>query len=103
MPLGDTRAIRSHPALRGLTLPPLGVAGAPGGVVTRGGLIFITGGGDVLYAIESSSGRMLWSADLGQMGYANPMIFESRNGRPYVVIATGNGRGASLRAFTLDP
>jgi quinoprotein glucose dehydrogenase len=103
VPLGDMRAIRSHPALRGLTLPPLGVAGAPGGVVTRGGLIFITGGGDVLYAIESGSGRTLWSADLGQMGYANPMIFESRNRRPYVVIATGNGRGTSLRAFTLDP
>jgi quinoprotein glucose dehydrogenase len=101
--LGDTPAIRSHPRLQSLRLPPLGVAGAPGGVATSSGLIFITGGGDVLYAIESATGRTLWSADLGQMGYANPMIFESRRGRPFVVIATGNGAGATLRAFTLDP
>jgi quinoprotein glucose dehydrogenase len=101
--LGDRRSLRSHPALRALKLPPLGVAGAPGGVVTRGGLIFITGGGDVLHAIESRSGRTLWSAELGQTGYANPMVFESRSGQPFVVIATGNGSGGSLQAFTLAP
>lgn len=100
--LGDNRALRSHPALRALKLPPLGVAGAPGGVVTGSGLIFITGGGDVLYAIDSGSGRTLWSTELGQMAYANPMIFESRTGQPVVVVATGNGSGASLRAFTLE-
>ncbi len=103
VPLGDTPELRTHPALRGLSLSPLGVAGAPGGVATASGLVFLTGGGEVLYAIEGATGRTLWSAPLGQMGYANPMIFESRDGIPYVVIATGNGLGARLRAFSLHP
>jgi quinoprotein glucose dehydrogenase len=99
--LGDTPAIRQHPALRALKLPPLGVAGAPGGVATASGLVFITGGGAELYAIDAESGAVRWSHALGQMGYSNPMVFRATNGRTYVVVATGDGRGASLRAFSL--
>ncbi|HEY9227330.1 MAG TPA: PQQ-binding-like beta-propeller repeat protein, partial [Gemmatimonadaceae bacterium] len=35
---GDTPAIRNHPLLKDLNLPPVGVAGAPGPIVTAGGL-----------------------------------------------------------------
>ena len=37
--LGDSPEIRNHPLLKGLALPPLGVAGAPGAIVTKGGLL----------------------------------------------------------------
>lgn len=101
VPLGDTPAIRTHPSLADLQLPPLGVVGAPGGAVTASGLIFIAGGGDVLYALAASTGETLWSAALGRVGYSNPMTFRATNGRQYVVIATGEGAGAQLQAFAL--
>jgi glucose dehydrogenase len=101
--LGDSPEVRSHPKLRGVALPPLGVAGAPGGIVTAGGLIFISGGGRVLYAIERTAGRVLWQADLGAEAYANPMTYRTALGRQFVVIAVGEGDGARLRAFALPP
>ena len=101
VPVGDTPEVRNHPALKGISLPPLGVAGAPGGVATGGGLVFIAGGGRTLYAIESASGAVRWSTDLGQIGYANPMTYRTKAGRQFVVIATGVGAGASLQAFAL--
>jgi quinoprotein glucose dehydrogenase len=99
--LGDSPEIRFHPSLEHLRLPPLGVAGAPGPLVTRGGLLFVTGGGNVLYALEAASGRTLWSADLGRMGYSNPMAYRTATGREFVVVATGVVEGARLVAFTL--
>jgi quinoprotein glucose dehydrogenase len=101
VPLGDTPEVRNHPALRGKTLPALGVSGAPGGTVTRGGLVFITGGGSALYAIDARTGTTRWETDLGQRAYANPMTYRTRGGRQFVVIATGAGANATLMAFSL--
>ena len=102
IPFGDTPEIRDHPALRGVALPPLlGVAGAPGPIVTKGGLIFATGGGATLYALDKESGMTLWSAPLGREGYAVPMTYRTRAGNQYVVIATGAGNNAELVAFAL--
>jgi len=101
VPLGDIPEVRSHPWLRALRLPPLGVPGAPGGVATQGGLIFITGGGKVLYAVDQRDGAVRWSSDLGAIGYSNPMTYRARDGRQYVVVATGKGAGARLQAFVL--
>jgi len=103
VPLGDTPELRNHPALRKLKLPQLGVVGAPGGVMTRSGLVFITGGGNTLYAIDVETGATRWSAPLGQTGYSNPMTYRAGDGRQYVVVATGKGMGASLQAFALPP
>jgi quinoprotein glucose dehydrogenase len=100
--LGDSPLIKQHPLLRGLDLPALGVPGPPGGVVTRSGLIFITGGGGVLYAIDVATGEVRWSAPLGQQGYSNPMTYRAGDGRQYVVVATGGDVGASLQAFSLS-
>ncbi|MGH7468051.1 MAG: amidohydrolase family protein [Longimicrobiales bacterium] len=99
--LGDNPSLRSHPLLRDLNLPPLGVAGAPGPIVTAGGLLFVTGGGAVLYAIDTNEGRVLWQADLGGRGYSVPMTFRNRAGRQFVVIAVGAGENAVLKAFAL--
>ena len=102
IPLGDNAEVRNNPALAGVKLPEkLGVVGAPGAMVTKGGLLFLTGGGRTLYAIDSRTGAYLWEHDLGQVAYANPMTFRSRAGKQYVIIATGAGTTSKLMAFAL--
>ena len=102
VPLGDAPEVRNHPALKGVALPEkLGVAGSPGALVTKGGLVFSTGGGRVLYAIDSKNGKTLWEYDLGQVGYANPMTYRTRQGKQFLVIATGGGTTSKLVAFAL--
>ncbi|HEY7569645.1 MAG TPA: pyrroloquinoline quinone-dependent dehydrogenase [Gemmatimonadaceae bacterium] len=103
IPIGDTPDVRRNPALAGVQLPPaLGVSGAPGGLATKGGLVFITGGGHTLYAIDSNDGHVRWQTDLGQRGYANPMTYRTKAGKQFVLIATGGpGPGAKLQAFAL--
>jgi len=99
--LGDTPGIRNHQLLKNLNLPPVGVAGAPGPIVTAGGLIFVSGGGATLYAIDPETGATLWSADLGQNAYAVPMTYRTKAGKQFVVIATGAATGAKLVAFAV--
>lgn len=101
--LGDNAAVRNHPLLKGMNLPPLGVSGAVGGTVTKGGLIFATGGGDVLYALDTADGKVLWQFTLpAGRGYSNPISYRGANGVQYVVMATGGGENAELVAFSLD-
>lgn len=103
VPLGDEPSIRSHPLLRGVTLPPLlGVRGAPGPIVTKSGLLFVTGGGQVLYAIDARDGRTLWQHDFGRVAYSVPMTYATRDGRQFVVAATGTGANAELIAFAIQ-
>ena len=99
--LGDTPGLRNNPLLKTLNLPPLGVAGSPGPIVTAGGLLFVTGGGATLYAIDVDKGTTLWSGDLDQNAYAVPMTYRTRAGKQFVVIATGAANGAKLVAFAL--
>ncbi len=101
--LGDEPSIRNHPMLRGVTLPPLlGVRGAPGPIVTRSGLLFVTGGGQVLYALDAKDGRTVWQHDFERVAYSVPMTYATRDGRQFVVIATGAGTNAELVAFTIS-
>ncbi len=99
--LGDTPGIRNHPLLKNLNLPPLGVAGSPGPIVTAGGLVFVSGGGSALYAIDAQTGATLWSSELGQNAYSVPMTYRTKAGKQFVVIATGAATGAKLVAFAL--
>jgi quinoprotein glucose dehydrogenase len=101
VPVGDDQRLRAHPLLSELNLPPFGVTGAPGPIVTRGGLVFLTGGGNTLYAHDKSDGRVLWQQALGRTGYAVPMTYRTSAGRQFVVIATGSGANATLMAFSL--
>jgi quinoprotein glucose dehydrogenase len=102
VPIGDTPFLRKHPALKGVSLPSrLGVIGAPGPMVTKGGLVFATGGDSKLYAFDKTTGEELWAGDLGQRGYANPMTYATASGRQFVMIATGSGASASLQAVAL--
>ena len=102
IPLGDESAVRNHPLLRGVTLPSaLGVRGAPGPIVTRAGLLFVTGGGQILYAIDARDGRVVWQHDFGRVAYSVPMTYATRDGRQFIVVATGTGANSELVAFAI--
>ncbi|HEV8195481.1 MAG TPA: amidohydrolase family protein [Gemmatimonadales bacterium] len=100
--MGDWPRIRNHPLFRGLKLPPVGVVGSPGPMVTAGGLVFVSGGDAVLYAFDAATGRLLWQGELGRYGYSVPMTYRTRGGRQFVVIASGgDGEDGVLKAFSL--
>ena len=77
------------------------MAGAPGAIVTATGVLFASGGGAVLFALDTRDGRTLWSADVGQQAYSVPMTYVTSSGRQFVVIASGAANGAKLTAFAL--
>ena len=101
VPFGDDARLRANPALKGVKLPDhLGAAGAPGAIVTKGGLIFVGGGGVIFYAFDAATGQDLWTYPIGRRTTATPMTYEV-GGRQYVVIASGIGNNAGLTAFAL--
>jgi len=62
-----------------------------GSLVTAGGLVFIASTTDEKFrAFDSSTGELLWEAELPAAGYAAPCTY-SVKGRQYVVIAAGGG------------
>ena len=92
--------LRRHSALQGVDLPDrLGTPGAPGSIVTRGGLVFVGGGENALYAFDKRTGEELWSAELPQRSAGTPMTYRTGEGRQFVLIATGSGASQELVAF----
>jgi quinoprotein glucose dehydrogenase len=103
VPFGDTPGMRAHPALKGAQLPAqLGAAGVQGGVVTKGGLLFIGGGDSSFHAIDTRSGRDLWTYPLGRRTTGTPSTYRTKSGQQVVVITTGTGAEATLVAFALE-
>jgi quinoprotein glucose dehydrogenase len=67
----------------------IGTPNNGGGVVTAGGLIFISAAtDDILRAIDIRTGKTVWQDKLPAGGQATPMTY-AVNGRQYVVIMTG--------------
>jgi quinoprotein glucose dehydrogenase len=99
--VGDSPRVRHHPKFRGLNLPPLGVAGPPGPIVTAGGVVFVAGGGVSLIALDSNTGAQLWEGEMGYLGLSNPMTYRTRSGRQFVVIGAGYGANGRLVAYAL--
>ena len=100
--LGDNARLRSNPALRGAKAPEkLGAAGVQGAIVTKGGVIFVGGGDSAFHAVDKGTGEELWSYELPRRTSGTPMTYLARDGRQYVVIATGSGGDAVLVAFAL--
>jgi len=103
VPFGDTPSLRRHPALKGVTLPvSLGVAGAPGVLATAGGVLFAGGGDLAFHAVDMATGAEVWRTPLTRRANGTPITYRARNGRQFVVIATGGGEDASLMAFALE-
>ena len=102
VPFGDTPAVRNHPALKGVKLPEkLGVSGGQGGLVTKGGIVFIGGGDMAMHAVDKKTGADLWTYPLERRTTSSPSTYRTEKGKQFVVIATGNGPEASLMAFAL--
>ena len=103
VPFGDNEAVRSHPALKGVALPPsLGAVGTAGAIATAGDLVFVGGGDAAFHAIDARTGADLWTYPTGDLRTnGTPMTYRA-GGRQYVVVAVGGpGPGAALLAFAL--
>jgi len=75
-----------------------GRGGSAGPIVTAGGLIFIGATSDSRFrAIDSRTGKELWVTRLNASGAANPMTFQGKSGKQYV-IQTAAG---TLNAYAL--
>ncbi|HEY2348611.1 MAG TPA: pyrroloquinoline quinone-dependent dehydrogenase, partial [Puia sp.] len=74
-------------------------------VVTEGGLIFIAATRDEkIRAFDKLTGTVVWEYKLPAAGFATPITY-AMNGKQYIVIAAGGGRGlksgSSYIAFAL--
>ena len=72
-------------------IQPTGTFNLGGGIVTKGGLLFIAATMDEKFrAIDKATGRVLWEHRLPAGGYALPATYRF-GGKQYVVIAAGGG------------
>lgn len=96
-------SIRQSPLLKGVTLPDrLGTHGNTGGVtVTKGGLVFAGMAEPHLYAFDKVTGREISRVRTPFAVNGAPMTYRARNGRQFVVVATGGGPDAVLSAYAL--
>src|SRR5450432_1100173 len=99
VPLGE------YPELTKKGIPATGTENYGGPLVTSGGLVFIAATRDEkIRAFDKKTGKILWEYTLPAAGFASPITYEV-NGRQYIVIAAGGGRGlksgASYIAFAL--
>ena len=99
IPLGE------FPELTKKGIPVTGTENYGGPVVTDGGLVFIAATRDEkIRAINKRTGKTVWEHPLPAAGFATPITYEV-NGKQYLVIAAGGGRGlksgASYIAFAL--
>lgn len=99
--VGDTPFVREHPAMKDVPVPTrLGASGAPGAIVTAGGVVFVGGGDFGFNAFDAMTGQELWRYPLKVRTTATPMTYRS-GGTQFVVIATGLGENAELIAWAL--
>jgi quinoprotein glucose dehydrogenase len=110
VPNGD--GPRSHPALQGLNLPPLGQPGRAAPLLTKT-MLFIGegdevglsippgGGGNAFRAFDKKTGRTLWQTAL-EAGTTGPPMTYMFNGKQYLVVPIGGQtHPAEFIAFTL--
>ncbi|MFH5882692.1 PQQ-binding-like beta-propeller repeat protein [Halalkalibaculum sp. DA3122] len=95
----------TYPELLERGIPPTGSETYGGPILTAGGLIFIGGTEDGKFrAFDKDTGEILWETTLPTAGFATPSTYMI-DGRQYVVISAGGGRGAKpgdyYVAFTL--
>ncbi|MBV9401575.1 MAG: pyrroloquinoline quinone-dependent dehydrogenase [Bryobacterales bacterium] len=75
-----------------------GAFGQGGSIATAGGLVFIAGTIDKRFrAFDSRTGKQLWETKLDSEGHTNPMTYQARNGKQYVVIVS-----SGINAFALQ-
>jgi glucose dehydrogenase len=89
-----------YPELIAKGIPPTGTPNLGGPIATASGLVFIGATKDARFrAYDARTGKELWYAQLEAAGAATPMTFMGRDGKQYVVIASG-GPGDTDRGGT---
>ena len=83
------------PELTERGIPKTGSLSHGGSLATKGGLVFIGATFDRKFrAFDSDSGEVLWEQQLDAGAFASPCTYEV-NGKQYVVVAAGGGKGDS--------
>ncbi|MES1219680.1 MAG: PQQ-binding-like beta-propeller repeat protein, partial [Bacteroidota bacterium] len=86
IPLGEFEELKKN------GIPATGIENYGGGVVTKGGLIFIAATEDGKFrAINKRTGKILLEADLPASGIATPAVYDV-NGKQFIVIACGGSK-----------
>lgn len=89
VPLGEFAALTKK------GIPPTGTENYGGPLVTAGGLVFIAATMDEKFrAFDKKTGKVVWEAQLPAAGFATPCTYQV-DGRQYVVIAAGGGKGGN--------
>lgn len=87
VPLGE------YPELTAKGIPTTGTENYGGPLVTAGGLVFIAATLDEkIRAFDRKTGKLVWEYQLPAGGFATPITYEV-DGKQYIVIAAGGGRG----------
>jgi len=69
----------------------VGNAGSAGPIVTAGGLVFIGATNDHRFrAFDAKTGEELWTTVLEKNADANPITYQSRNGKQYVAVVASD-------------
>ncbi|WP_254560710.1 outer membrane protein assembly factor BamB family protein [Dyadobacter diqingensis] len=90
VPLGE------YPELAKKGIPTTGTDSYGGPLVTAGGLVFIAGTKDEkIRAFDKKTGKVVWEYQLPAGGFATPITYQI-NGKQYVAIAAGGGRGQKI-------
>jgi quinoprotein glucose dehydrogenase len=106
VPLGAGNAVRNHPMLKGLNLPPLGGdSGTSGPLLTKTLLIsaLTTGSttdGPRLVARDKATGKEIASVDLPGAAIGTPMTYLA-GGRQYIALTVSGDPFPELVAFVL--
>lgn len=83
------------PELTAKGVPKTGTPSHGGSICTKGGLVFIAARFDrKMRALDSETGETLWEHQLQAGGFATPCTYEV-DGKQFVVIAAGGGKGDS--------
>jgi quinoprotein glucose dehydrogenase len=83
--------IGEYPKLKARGMKKTGTFQLGGSIATAGGIVFIAATADeMIRAVDSDSGAVLWEQKLPAGGYATPATY-SAGGKQYVVIACGGG------------
>ena len=84
-----------YPELTAEGVPKTGTPSHGGSIATKGGLLFFAGTFDRKFrAFDADTGEVLWEHQLKAGGFATPCSYEV-DGKQYVVIAAGGGKGDS--------
>ncbi|HTZ59064.1 MAG TPA: PQQ-binding-like beta-propeller repeat protein [Acidobacteriaceae bacterium] len=95
-PYGDLPQAGPSDKMRGNIYPKSGA------VITAGGVIFFAGNDSKLYALDSGTGKVIFSKDLPNGSQGVPAVYEA-NGREYILLAVCGGSSQYPQGAYLPP